>query len=215
MKHITCRPSASEHTHLQAHNQKYMHPSQRLQRNSQKIKIKKFIPACLTTHGPNLAEAIRSSGEQRSARYKQSWFLGVQWVDKCPHFRHPPSVSSSAPQDITPFIILLHATQLCLATFFGYNQAFMLILWWLSQTLDQTAAPQLTLGGRSFEEADNLSCELPNVTQWQHTKWILDVAQFHSLLHEAKLRHRNICNNTVLIPSLGFFNLVTKHRWEN
>lgn len=91
-------------------------------------------------------------------------------------------VSSSAPRDITSFIILLHATQLRLTAFFGYNQAFMLILWWLSQTLDQTVAPQLTPTGRRIKEADNLPCELQNVTQWQLTEFHLHVVQVHKQL---------------------------------
>lgn len=51
-----------------------------------------------------------------------------------------------------------YSTQLRLAAFFSYNQAFILILWWLSQTQEQTVAPQLALSGRRFEEA-TLSCE--------------------------------------------------------
>lgn len=80
----------------------------------------------------------------------------------------------------------------------------MLILWWLSQTLDQTVAPQLTLSGRRFEEADNLSCELQN--EMQLTKLILDVVQFHKQSMEkcewqfyvTKLRQRNIRKNAAL-----------------
>lgn len=114
---------------------------------------------------PYVAEMISISAEQRSASASKKedrflfFFLGVQWLDKCPNSRHPPSVCSSAPQNVTPFIIPPHATQLRLAAFFSYNQAFILILWWLSQTLEQTVAPQLALSGRRFDEADTLSCE--------------------------------------------------------
>lgn len=121
---------------------------------------------------PYVAEMISISAEQRSASASEKedrifiyflffnfFFLGVQWLDKCPNSRHPPSVCSSAPQNVTPFIIPPHATQLRLAAFFSYNQAFILILWWLSQTLEQTVAPQLALSGRRFDEADTLSCE--------------------------------------------------------
>lgn len=48
------------------------------------------------------------------------------------------TVPSSAPRDVTSYIIPPHATQLRFGTFFTDNQAFMLILWWLSQTLEQT-----------------------------------------------------------------------------
>lgn len=68
---------------------------------------------------------------------------GARRVDKWPTPRHPPSARSSAPQDVTPSIILLHATQLRSVAFFGYNQAFILILWWLSQALEQRVAPEL------------------------------------------------------------------------
>lgn len=120
------------------------------------------MPDYLTTAGPILCSWNHQDqwwAEVCGASKKEDRFLGVQWVDKCPNSRHPPSVCSSAPQDVTPFIILLHATQLRLAAFFSYNQAFILILWWLSQTLEQTVAPQLARSGRRFEEADTLSCE--------------------------------------------------------
>lgn len=68
-------------------------------------------------------------------------------------------ICSSAPQDVTSFIIPLHATQLRSAWVFGYNQAFKPIPWWRSQTLEQTEDPWLALRDRRFEEADTLDCE--------------------------------------------------------
>lgn len=116
----------------------------------------------LPTTGPTLCSCNYQHqwwAEVCGASKKEDRFLRVQWVDKCPNSRHPLSVCSSAPQDVTPFIILLHATQLRLAAFFSYNPAFILILWWLSQTLKQTVAPQLALSGRRLEEADTFSYE--------------------------------------------------------
>ncbi len=101
---------------------------------------------------PYVSKNISISAEQRTAvhRKKEDRFLEVQWVDERRSSRHPPSVCSSAPQDVTPFIILLHATQLRLAAFFSHNQLFIHILWWLRQTLEQTAAPHMALSGRRF-----------------------------------------------------------------
>lgn len=128
------------------------------------MRVLRHLPILYTIQSANqstyttqleLSASVLSRGLQRK--------LARGLISRGPVGRHPVSVYSSAPKDVTPFIIRLRRAQLRSATFFSYNQAFILILWWLSQALEQTVAAQLALGGRRFKRADTLLCQSMHV----------------------------------------------------
>lgn len=108
-----------------------------------------FLFSCKRNHKLKSSTSKVSRGLQ--CRLVEKKLLGGQWLDKCLNSKHQLLDCSSAPQDVTPFIILPLVIKLRLAAFFSYNQAFILILWWRSQTSEQTLDHQMAPNSRRFE----------------------------------------------------------------
>lgn len=167
MRHITAKPPVWDHEHTHTHEKTHTHimRSTCVWEHDRMFVSWGFcaletLTLCTWDAGCNISGYITKyflMPGQSDNHWSQSsgWNhvgIGRGWIFRGPMGRRVPQLQtsplsgcSSAPQDVTPFIMLLHATQLRLAAFFSYNQAFIRVLWWLSQTLEQTVAPPLAL----------------------------------------------------------------------